>query len=406
MRHAPDLCIAAARAPAPDRPARALAVLLAAAALAGCSRPAGSIEPSGADVPEATGWRTEAVIRGLEHPWAIAWLPDGAALITERAGRLRLLADGALAQRPIAGLPDVCGACGQGGLMDVALHPDFADNRLVYLTFAQGDGDKNRTALARGKLSTDKTRLTDVEVIFHNADWKSGGQHFGSRLVWLPDGTLLMSIGDGGNPPVSFRGEHIRNQAQNPGTHFGAVLRLTEDGKAPPDNPFIGEPDAKPELYSYGHRNIQGMARHPETGVVYANEHGSRGGDELNRIEPGNNYGWPEVTYSMEYWGPAISDKTQAPGVTDPLVVWTPSKAPSGLAVYTGSRFPDWQGDLFSGALKFEEIRRLDLEGGKIVGEQKLEIGARVRDVRMGPDGELYVLTDEDDGALLRIIPD
>jgi len=266
--------------------------------------------------------------------------------------------------------------------------------------------DKNRTALARGKLSEDKTRLTDVEVIFHNADWKSGGQHFGSRLVWLPDGTLLMSVGDGGNPPVSFRGENIRNQAQNPGTHFGTVLRLTEDGKAPPDNPFIGQPKAKPELYSYGHRNIQGMARHPSTGVVYANEHGSRGGDELNRIEPGNNYGWPEVTYSMEYWGPAISDKTQAPGVTDPLVVWTPSKAPSGLAVYTGSRFPDWQGDLFSGALKFEEIRRLDLEGGKIVAEQKLEIGARVRDVRMGPDGELYVLTDEDDGALLRIIPD
>jgi aldose sugar dehydrogenase len=401
MPYAPDLA-AGAHA---SRAARAIPVLLAAAALAGCSGPAGSIEPSGTDVPEATGWRTEEVIRGLEHPWAIAWLPDGHALITERAGRLRLLADGELAQAPIAGLPDVCGRCGQGGLMDVALHPSFADNRLVYLTFAQGDGDKNRTALARGKLSTDKTRLTDVEVIFHNADWKSGGQHFGSRLVWLPDGTLLMSVGDGGNPPVSFRGENIRNQAQNPGTHFGTVLRLTDAGKAPPDNPFIGQPKAKPELYSYGHRNIQGMARHPSTGVVYANEHGSRGGDELNRIEPGNNYGWPEVTYSMEYWGPAISDKTQAPGVTDPLVVWTPSKAPSGLAVYTGSRFPDWQGDLFSGALKFEEIRRLDLEGGKIVAEQKLEIGARVRDVRMGPDGELYVLTDEDDGALLRIIP-
>lgn len=388
------------------RAARAVPVLLAAAALAGCSGPAGSIEPSGTDVPEATGWRTEAVIRGLEHPWGIAWLPDGDALITERAGRLRLLADGALAARPIAGLPDICGACGQGGLMDVALHPEFADNRLVYLTFAQGDDDKNRTALARGRLSPDRTRLTDVEVIFHNADWKSGGQHFGSRLVWLPDGTLLMSIGDGGNPPVSFRGENIRNQAQNPGTHFGAVLRLTEDGAAPPDNPFSGEPDAKPELYSWGHRNIQGMARHPDTGAIYANEHGSRGGDELNRIEPGNNYGWPEVTYSMEYWGPRISDKTQAPGVTEPLVVWTPSKAPSGLAVYTGSRFPDWQGDLFSGALKFEEVRRLDLDGGKVVAEQTLGIGERVRDVRMGPDGELYVLTDEDDGALLRIVPE
>ena len=381
--------------------------LLGAVALFGCAQPAGSIEPSGTDMPAATGWRTETVVSGLSHPWGVAWLPDGDALITERAGRLRLVVDGRLVAAPIAGLPDdICGRCGQGGLMDVALHPDFADNRLVYLTFAQGDPDQNRTALARGKLSPDKSRLTDVDVIFHNADWKSGGQHFGSRLLWLPDGTLLMSIGDGGNPPTSFRGENIRNQAQNPGTHFGSVLRLTADGEAPPDNPFIGQADAKPEMYSYGHRNIQGIARHPDTGTLYATEHGSRGGDELNRIEPGNNYGWPDVTYSVEYWGPAISDKTTAPGVTDPLVVWTPSKAPSGLAVYTGSRFPDWQGDLFSGALKFQEIRRLELDGGKIVGEQTLDIGARVRDVRMGPDGELYVLTDEADGALLRIVPE
>jgi glucose/arabinose dehydrogenase len=378
---------------------------MVAAVLLGCSAPAGSIEPSGADVPEATGWRTETVTRGLEHPWAIAWLPDGDALITERPGRLRLLRDGELVRAPIAGLPDICGDCGQGGLMDVALHPDFAQNRLVYLTFAQGAGDRNRTALARGRLSADETRLSDVEVIFHNADWKSGGQHFGSRLVWLPDGTLLMSIGDGGNPPISFDGENIRNQAQNPGTHFGSVVRLTDMGEAPRDSPFRDDADAKPEIYSYGHRNIQGMARHPDTGIIYANEHGSRGGDELNRIEPGDNYGWPDVTYSMEYWGPRISDKTQAPGVTDPLVVWTPSKAPSGLAVYTGKRFPAWQGDLFSGALKFQEIRWLDLEGGKIVDEKKLEIGERVRDVRMGPDGELYVLTDAADGALLTIVP-
>jgi glucose/arabinose dehydrogenase len=394
--------------PQPGHPARS-ATLLCTAALAGlllgCSAPAGSIEPTGTDLPEASGWRAETVVRGLAHPWAIAWLPNGDALITERPGRLRVLRGGQLDPTPVRGLPDICGDCGQGGLMDVALHPDFADNRLVYLTFAEGTKDRNRTALARGRLDADGRRLRDTEVIFRNADWKSGGQHFGSRLVWLPDGTLLMSIGDGGNPPVSFGGDVIRNQAQNPGTHFGSVLRLTDDGNAPPDNPFVGEPSAKPELYSYGHRNIQGMVRHPETGRVYANEHGSRGGDELNLIGPGNNYGWPEVTYSNEYWGPRISEVTQRPDVTDPLVVWTPSKAPSGLTVYTGERFPAWRGDLLSGALKFQEVHRLDLEGGRVISEEILDIGERVRDVRMGPDGELYVLTDADDGALLRIVP-
>ncbi len=396
-------------APAASRPRETWTLLCTAALtglLLGCSAPAGSIEPTGTDLPSAKGWRIEEVVRGLVHPWSIAWLPNGDALISERPGRLRLLSDGALAPEPITGLPDICTDCGQGGLLDLALHPDFAQNRLVYFTFAQGNADKNRTALGRGRLDEQAKRLLDTEVIFHNADWKSGGQHFGSRLVWLPDGTLLMSIGDGGNPPVSFQGDVIRKQAQNLGTHFGSVLRLTDAGKAPPDNPFVDRPGAKPEIYSYGHRNIQGMARHPETGAVYANEHGSRGGDELNRIQPGHNYGWPDVTYSNEYWGPAISDTTERADVTDPLVVWTPSKAPSGLTVYTGTRFPQWRGDLMSGALKFQEVHRLDLENGRIVGEEKLEIGERVRDVRMGPDGELYVLTDEQNGALLRIVPE
>jgi len=384
-----------------------LGAALVATWLLGCSPPTGALEPSGTDVPEATGWRTEEVVRGLTHPWAVVWLPDGDALITERPGRLRLLrADATLAPEPLDGLPPICGSCGQGGLLDLALHPDFAQNRLVYFTFAQGDEDRNRTALGRGRLDADKTRLTATQVIFHNADWKSGGQHFGSRLLWLPDGTLLMSIGDGGNPPVSFAGEHIRNQAQNKGTHFGSVVRLTDTGNAPPDNPFVDDPNAKPELYSYGHRNIQGMARHPDSGRIYANEHGSRGGDELNLIQAGHNYGWPEVTYSNEYWGPPVSDVAQRPDVTDPLVVWTPSKAPSGLTVYTGERFPQWQGDLFSGALKFQQIRRLALDGDKTVGEQQLPIGERVRDLRMGPDGALYVLTDGANGALLRIVPE
>jgi len=358
--------------------------------------------PISADVPEAKGWRAEVVTRGLSHPWSIAWLPDGAALVTEREGRLRLIRDGKLDPTPIAGVPAVL-ALGQGGLLDVSLHPAFGENRLVYLTFTTGTPEANRTALARGRL--EGHALQDTVVIFQNADAKAGGQHFGSRIVWLPDNSLLMSIGDGGNPPLSFRGENIRNQAQNPGTHFGAVLRLQDDGTPHPDNPFAARPGARPEIWSIGHRNIQGMARDAVSGRIWANEHGSRGGDEFNVIEGGNNYGWPVVTYSNEYWGPRISNATSRPDVADPKLVWTPSKAPSGLAFYTGDRYPGWTGNLFSGALKFQQIRRLILDGTEIIGEEKLTIGQRVRDVREGPDGYLYLLTDEDAGALLRILP-
>jgi len=385
-------------------------VLIAAGAaawipLAGCAQPSGPVEPTG-DVPEAAGWRAETVVDGLPHPWAMAWLPaDGGLLVTERAGQLRLVRDGRLDPQPIAGVPEVCN-CGQGGLLDVALHPDFAENELVYLTFAQGTKDANRTALARGRLDLDAMRLRDTEVIFRNPDVKDGTQHFGSRLVWLPDGTLLMSIGDGGNPPISFDGENIRNQAQDLGTVFGKVLRLTDDGEAPPDNPFVGREGARPEIYSYGHRNIQGMTLDAASGRVWANEHGSKGGDEINLIQPGHNYGWPDVTYSMEYWGPRISDKTRAPGVTQPKVVWTPSIAPSGMAFYTGDDFPRWQGDLLSGALKFKQVRVTSLEGTEVTDEKKLSIGQRVRAVHQGPDGGLYVLTDEANGALLKIVPD
>jgi len=382
---------------------RAMLPLLTSLTLAGCAPDAGSIEPSG-DVPEAQGWRAEVVAEGLVHPWSIAWLPDGSALITERPGRLRVLRNGRLQPRPIAGVPQVCTDCGQGGLLDVSLHPDFAANRLVYLTYADGNADANRTTLARGRL--EDGRLTRVEVIFRNADTKSGGQHFGSRILWLPDKTLLMSIGDGGNPPLSFQGDLIRKQAQNLGSHFGKIVRLRDDGSAPADNPFVGQTGARPEVYSYGHRNIQGMVRDPASGRVWANGHGARGGDELNRIEAGHNYGWPEVTYSMEYWGPRIAERTSRPDVTDPVVVWTPSNAPSGIAIYTGDEFPAWRGDLFSGALKFKQVRRLDLDEGRVIGEQKLSIGKRVRDVRQGPDGGLYLLTDEAAGQLLRIVPD
>ncbi len=383
------------------QPARGTVLVLLAAISGGCDAQTGPAQISG-DVPEATGWRSEIVVRGLSHPWAITWLPDGAALVTERAGRLRLIRDGKLDPEPISGLPPLL-ANGQGGLLDVSLHPDFSSNRLVYLTLAIGTPDANRTALARGRL--DGSALRDTEIIFRNADPKSGGQHFGSRMVWLPDNSLLMSVGDGGNPPIAFRGENIRNQAQNPGKHFGAVLRLNDDGSAPADNPFVGQPGAKPEIWTIGHRNIQGMTRDPASGRIWANEHGSRGGDELNLIAGGNNYGWPEVTYSNEYWGPRISDETSRPGISDPALVWTPSKAPSGLAYYTGEAFPRWQGNLFSGALKFQQVRRILLDGARVIGEEKLRIGERVRDVRQGPDGYLYLLTDEDDGALMRIVP-
>ena len=403
-------CTPVTRAAVETRPRRRgvfhLLLGIVSVSIAGCSQAQGPVEPSG-DVPTATGWRAETVVGGLVHPWGIAWLPDGGALITERPGRLRLLdAEGQLVGEPITGVPSVY-AGGQGGLLDVALHPEFESNRLVYLTFARGTEAANRTALARGRLSADDRRLEDVEIIFQNPDAKSGGQHFGSRLVWLPDGTLLMSIGDGGNPPTSFRGDVIRNQAQRLDTLFGKVVRLTDRGEPAPDNPFVNRAGAHPAIFSYGHRNVQGMVRDPRTDLVWANEHGSRGGDELNIIEPGANYGWPEVTYSMEYWGPRISDETSRPGVVQPKVVWTPSKAPSGLAVYTGPDFPDWQGDLFSGALKFKQVRRLDLDpsGRHIIGEQKLDIGRRIRAVSQAPEGGLYLLTDEADGALLRIVP-
>ena len=392
----------------PPQPRFAVPIwLLALIPTVSCSGPSGPIDPTG-DVPEAEGWRTETVVDGLDHPWAVAWLPDGSALVSERSGRLRLIHDALgearLDPTPIGGVPEVC-ACGQGGLLDLSPHPDFSSNRLLYLTFAEGSEDANRTALARGRLDLEKKRLRDVEVVFRNPDTKSGGQHFGSRLTWLPDGTLLMSVGDGGNPPIAFNGENIRRQAQNPGTVFGSTVRLNADGSAPGDNPFVGQDGARPELYSIGHRNIQGMTRDPNSGRIWANEHGSRGGDEINLIRAGDNYGWPEVTYSMEYWGPRISEKTTARGITPPSVVWTPSIAPSGMTFYTGGDFPAWQGDLISGALKYRQLRRTVLDGTRPQREEKLSIGQRVRDVRQGPDGGLYILTDEEKGALIRILP-
>ena len=377
-----------------------LALLMVLSLPTGCHSESGPA-PISDEVPEAKGWTLEVLARNLEHPWGIAWLPDGSALITERPGRLRWFRDGQLEPEPVAGLPPAL-SYGQGGLLDIAPHPDFATNRLVYLSLAIGTPEANRTALARGRL--EGSRLQGVEIIFQNADAKSGAEHFGSRLLFLPDKSLLMSIGDGGNPPLSFAGANIRNQAQNLGTHFGKILRLRDDGSPHPDNPFKSQPGARPEIWTLGHRNVQGLALDPQ-GRVWANEHGSRGGDELNLIAGGANYGWPEVSYSNEYWGPAVAPEQSRPGIQDPILVWTPSKAPSGLTFYTGDRYPGWHGNLFSGALKFQQIRRLVIDGSRVVAEDKLTIGQRVRDVRQGPDGYLYVLTDQHEGQLLRILP-
>ncbi|NJK40038.1 MAG: PQQ-dependent sugar dehydrogenase [Oscillatoriales cyanobacterium RM2_1_1] len=348
------------------------------------------------------------LIEGLEHPWSMAWLPDGSMLITERPGRLRRVRNGALEPAPIAGVPEVL-AVSQGGLMDVSLHPRFSENRLVYLTYSHGTPEANRTRVVRGTLQD--SALENLEVIFEVTQAKSGGQHFGSRMIWLSDETLLISIGDGGNPPLELDGDLIRKQAQNLRSRLGKIVRLRDDGSIPPDNPFVksagssGEVD--PAIWSYGHRNIQGLTFDPQTGRVWATEHGSRGGDELNWIQPQENYGWPLVTHSKEYSGGEISSEQSRPGLVDPRVVWTPAIAPSGLAIYRGDRIPQWQGDLFAGGLVSQDVRRIDLdEVGNVVNQETIEIGQRVRDVRQGPDGWLYILTDEPEGRLIRLEPE
>ncbi|NEO85737.1 MAG: PQQ-dependent sugar dehydrogenase [Spirulina sp. SIO3F2] len=349
------------------------------------------------------GFQTVKVLDGLEHPWGIAWLPDGDVLITERPGRLRIARDGVLDPTPITGLPAVL-AEGQGGLLDIALHPDFAENRWVYFAYAHGKINANRTRIARAMF--DGEMLSNWQVIFEVSQTKPRAQHFGSRLAWLPDGTLLASIGDGGNPPITLGNELIRQQAQNTGSHLGKVIRINDDGSIPTDNPFVGDAAAAPEVWSYGHRNIQGLAVDPETGQAWATEHGARGGDEVNRLEVGENYGWPVATHSREYSGGLISPETSLPGMIDPQVIWTPSIAPSGLTIYRGEAFPEWQGDLFAGALVNQEIRRLEVdESGAVVQESAISIGQRVRDVRQGPDGLIYVLTDERNGQLIRLEP-
>ncbi len=371
------------------------AVFLCAAALVFT---AASVAQADADVARTAAGpvRLVTVAEGLEHPWGIAFLTDGRALVTERPGRLRIVAKDGKLGRPLEGVPAVH-VINQGGLLDVALDPGFASNGLVYLSYTEPRDGGNGTAVARGRLTDGG--LADVEVIFRQQPTVKGGHHFGSRLVFARDGRLFVTLGDRFTE---------RARAQTLDSHLGKVVRIERDGKVPADNPFAGQSGALPEIWSYGHRNVQGAALHPATGDLWTNEHGPRGGDELNRTLAGRNYGWPTVTYGVEYSGGKISDSPTAPGIEPPVHHWVPSIATSGLLFYTGERFPKWRGSAFVGGLASKQVARLEMDGDRVVSEERLFEGVvnqRVRDVEQGPDGLIYLLTDEKNGRLLRIEP-
>lgn len=343
----------------------------------------------------------ETVAEGLEHPWALAFLPDGNFLVTERPGRLRIITPDGQVKSAIAGVPEV-DARNQGGLLDVALDPGFEENRLVYLTYAEkGEGGTNGTAVARGHLTESMSpQLRDVEVIFRQTPKKDSTLHFGSRLVFDNEGYLFVALGERSRVGM-------REESQELNSHLGKVVRIWPDGTVPEDNPFVGEEGALPEIWSYGHRNQQGAALHPETGLLWTNEHGPRGGDEINIPEAGKNYGWPIVSYGTEYSGAPVGEgESAAPGMEAPIYHWTPSIGVSGMAFYTGDAIPEWKGSLFAGGLARPSLRRLTLDGEKVTAEETLleNMDARIRDVRQGPDGALYLLTDAEDGKLLRIV--
>jgi len=340
--------------------------------------------------------RAETVARGLEHPWALAFLPDGRMLVTERPGRLRLVGKDGRVSAPLGGVPAVQ-ARGQGGLLDVSLDPRFGENRLVYLSYAEpGDGGTAGTAVARGRLG--EGGLEAVRVIYRQRPKVSGSNHFGSRLVFARNGTLFITQGDRFN---------YRDSAQDLASGLGKIVRIHPDGTVPADNPFVGRAGVQPEIWSYGHRNVQGAALHPATGQLWIVEHGPRGGDEVNRPEAGKNYGWPVITYGAEYWGPKIGEGTAKPGMEQPLYYWDPVIAPSGLFFYEGDAIPAWKGSLLIGSLRPGLLVRLRLVDGRVAQEERYlgDLGERIRDVRQGPDGHPYLLTDRSDGRILRVVP-
>jgi glucose/arabinose dehydrogenase len=342
-----------------------------------------------------TNVRVETVAEGLEHPWALAFLPDGRILVTERPGRLRLVGRDGRVSQPLAGVPEVV-ARGQGGLLDVAVDPAFEQNRLVYLSYSEpGEGGAG-TAVARGRLGT--AGLEGVTVIYRQQPKLEGAGHFGSRLVFAKDGKLFITQGDR---------QGYREQAQDLGSGVGKIMRINPDGSIPEDNPFRGRSGARPEIWSYGHRNAQAAALDPATGALWTVEHGARGGDELNQPQAGKNYGWPVITYGRDYSGAKIGEGAVKEGMEQPVYYWDPIIAPSGMLFYTGDRYPGWKGSVFIGSMGPKALVRLTLRDGKVTGEERYlgEVDERIRDVQQGPDGLIYVVTDEGDGRVLRLVP-
>jgi aldose sugar dehydrogenase len=337
------------------------------------------------------------IARGLANPWALAFLPDGKMLVTERPGRMRIVTTEGQISPPLKGVPEVW-ASGQGGLLDVVIDKSFAQNKTIYFCFAERTEGGGRTTVARAKLSDSNGRLDDVKIIFRQQGPLSSGNHYGCRIAQADDGNLFVALGD-----------HFthRDQAQNLGNHLGKLIRIAPDGSVPSGNPFAGRTDAKPEIWSYGHRNVQALAIHPTSGDPWEIEHGPRGGDELNLIGKGKNYGWPVIGYGIDYSGAKIHDATAKNGMEQPLKYWVPSIAPSGMAFYTGKLFPNWNGSLFTGALRGAMLVRLTLNGNVVTSEERLlqNLHERIRDVRQGPDGALWLLTDSSNGRVLRVAP-
>ena len=388
----------------PGRHAPRVALALSLGALVALAGPAliGGTHAQTGPAPERVATQdhellVETVASGLEHPWSLAFLPDGAMLVTERPGAIRLVtADGRVSD-PLAGTPPVA-AVNQGGMLDIALDPDFEANGLVYMAYAEERDGGIGLSVARAVFDREAEAFAEPEVIFRQLPAVSGGRHLGARLVFHPDGTLFVTAGD--------RGGHS-DESQEPGNHIGAIMRINPDGSIPPGNPHESMEGWAPEIWSIGHRNVQGATMRPGTEQFWTHEHGARGGDEVNLIEPGQNYGWPVIAYGTHYTGGEIGLGTHKEGMEQPVYYWDPALAPSGMAFYDGAAFPQWQGDLFIGGLVSRVVSRLTLAGDAVINEERIlgELGERIRDVRNGPDGALYLLTDAENGRILRLVP-